>query len=209
MRVVGPLPEGTKAHALGPILIRERNELPSAADARRRIGLGVDERAVYASFGGGGDPDAAQSLQTTAEVMKLFPGYRLVIGAGPLTRNAGPTIPGALVVHGVYPALEMLPAFDAAVTAAGYNAVHELMFAGIPSVVVPYDRVIDDQEQRARSVERAGAGRMAAPLTKETLTTALRDVLNPEKREGFVKAARGFVSKNGATDAARIILEGT
>jgi UDP:flavonoid glycosyltransferase YjiC (YdhE family) len=112
-----------------------------------------------------------------------------------------------MVVSGVYPALDFLPAFDVAVTAAGYNAVHELCFAGVPSVVVPFERVLDDQEKRAHEVEAAGAGRALLELSASRLTAALHEVLEPAKRRAMAKAAQAFVPRNGAEAAAKVLLE--
>lgn len=204
---VGPVPEPAKLRAVGPILIREKSELKTSDEARRALGLGPDERTVYASFGGGGDPDGARALRLVAEAVRELPGHRLVVGLGPLMRNSVPELPGAMLLTGHYPALDFLPAMDAAVTAAGYNAVHELLFAGVPSIFVPFERVLDDQERRARAVEAAGAGRVVAPLTREGLITALKDVLQPGRRLELAKAAQRLVSKNGAERAARAILE--
>ncbi|MFZ5439059.1 MAG: glycosyltransferase [Myxococcota bacterium] len=206
-RAVGPVPEPAKLRAVGPILIRERAELPSPEEARRRLGVEADARLVYASFGGGGDPEGAAALALTAEVVRgLRTGHRLVVGSGPLQKGRPPVVPGALVVSGVYPALDLLPAFDVAVTAAGYNAVHELCFAGVPSVLVPFARVLDDQEKRAHEVERAGAGRAVPVLTKASLEAALAAVLEPATRKAMAKAASAYVAKNGAEEAAKVIL---
>ncbi len=206
-QAVGPVPEPWKLKAVGPILIRERSELPSAAAARKCLGLPTDEVLVYASFGGGGDPDGARALALTHEVVSTLPGHRLVVGAGPLTQAAPPVLPGATVLTGRYPALDFLPAFDAAVTAAGYNAVHELLFAGVPSVFVPFPRVLDDQEQRAQAIHAAGAGVAVVPLTRDGLERGLREVLSPARKKELAKNARALVARNGAEAAARVLLE--
>lgn len=204
---VGPVPEPRKLVPVGPILIRERGELPTAAAARRSLNLPADETLVYASFGGGGDPDGARALSLTHEVVSALPGHRLVVGVGPLMRHALPDLPGATLLTGRYPALDFLPAFDVAVTAAGYNAVHELLFAGVPSVFVPFPRVLDDQEKRAQAIAAAGAGLAVAPLTKDGLAKAVREVLETGRRKELAKRARAFVAKNGAEAAAKAILE--
>lgn len=209
VEAVGPVPEPHKLHAVGPILIRERGELPTRDEARRRLGLGLDERVVYASFGGGGDPDGRVALEVTAEAVRALAGHRLVVGAGPLFRGGPPVVPGALVVAGVYPALDVLPAMDVAVTAAGYNAVHELCLAGVPAVLVPFARVLDDQGKRASEVAAAGAGRALHALEARPLAAALREVLEPATRKAMAKAAAALVPKNGAEAAARVILEVT
>ncbi|ATB40153.1 hypothetical protein CYFUS_005601 [Cystobacter fuscus] len=204
---VGPLPEPAKALAVGPILIRERHELPDRARAREALGLPRDGTLLYASFGGGGDPEAARALTLTAQVARELPGVRLVVGAGPLWREQPPALEGAVVLQGRYPALDFLPAFDAAVTAAGYNAVHELLYAGIPSVFVPFERMVDDQEKRVHEVEDAGAGLACSPLTREGLTRAVRELMKPEVRQRLGARAREKVARNGAEPAARALLE--
>jgi len=205
---VGAVPEPHKLRAVGPILVREREELLSPTDARHRLGLGLDEQAVYASFGGGGDPEARSALECTAAALAgLAEPVRLFVGQGPLSRGSSPRLTGAVMLSGVYPMLEVLPAFDAAVTAAGYNTVHELLFAGVPAVLVPFERVLDDQERRAHAVERAGAGRLVAPLTRPALAAALKEVLEPSRRRAMAQAARALVPQNGAQKAARAILE--
>jgi UDP:flavonoid glycosyltransferase YjiC (YdhE family) len=203
----GPVPEPAKARAVGPILIRERDELPSRAEARRALGLGEGDTLLYASFGGGGDPEGARALDLTAQVARELPGVRLVVGAGPLLAEAPPSPQGAVVLTGRYPALDFLPAFDAAVAAAGYNAVHELLYAGIPSVFIPFERMVDDQEKRARAVAAAGAGLACTPLTREGLGRAVRELLQPEVRRRLGEIARKQVKRNGATLAAKAILE--
>ncbi|WP_225411137.1 glycosyltransferase [Stigmatella hybrida] len=203
----GPVPEPAKALAVGPILIRERHELPTRAQARKTLGLPEEGTLLYASFGGGGDPEGARALTLTAQVVQELPGVRLVVGAGPLWREQPPALEGAVVLQGRYPALDFLPAFDAAVTAAGYNAVHELLYAGIPSVFIPFERMVDDQEKRAREVAAAGAGLSCVPLTRDGLAQAVREVLKPEVRQRLSAGARKKVERNGAEPAARALLE--
>lgn len=201
---VGAVPEPAKLRAVGPILVRERQELKGRDEARRMLGLPPGDLLVYASFGGGGEPESRQALEAAATAVSRIPGAKLVVGAGPLLRDV-PPLPGVTVLRGVYPMLEVLPAFDAAITATGYNSVHELLFAGVPSVFVPFERVLDDQDRRAKFYDAQGAGRAVTSADAKTLEGALREVL--AKKKAIIDAGQWLVPTNGAEAAARVLLE--
>ncbi len=201
----GPLPDPRAALAVGPVLIREKSELLDRRTARERLGLPQDQALVWAAFGGGGDPDAAASLEIARQAVATLPGARLVAGLGPLAREA-PDVPGALTLAR-YPMLPYLPAFDAAVSSTGYNSAHELLFAGVPSVLVPFPRQIDDQHARALAFAACGAARVCTPLTVPALAAQLRACLEPEAARALRDAARKAVPKNGAEKAARALLD--
>ena len=65
---------------------------------------------------------------------------------------------GVVGLRATYPMSRYFAAFDGAVAAAGYNAYHELIALGVPSLFVPMPRDTDDQPARARYAERAGIG---------------------------------------------------
>ena len=201
---VGPVPEPQKVRAVGPILVREPRELRSRAEARRRLGLPPEGTLVYGAFGGGGEPESHEALQLAAAAVRELPGAHLVVGAGPLLRDV-PELPGVTVLRGVYPMMAWLPAFDLAVSAAGYNSVNELLAAGVPSVFVPFERVLDDQERRAMFVEAHGAGRALTTRSASSLAQALSDVVR--RRAAIVEAGRALVPGGGAERAARVLLE--
>lgn len=203
---VGPVPEPQKASAVGPILIREKEELPDRLEARARLGLPADGTFVWAAFGGGGDAQARAALEVAASAVRQIPGATLVAGVGPLAREA-PRIPGATLLEGRYPALDFLPAFDAAVSSAGYNSVHELLFAGVPTVLVPFARQIDDQEARVRRYVERGAALGCATADGGAIERALREALAPDRAKALRKAAARAVPGNGAAKAARLVAD--
>jgi hypothetical protein len=185
---------------VGPILLREREELMSREAARDALGIvgsaaGGRDRAVYVTLGGGGDEMAARVLPVLTEKL-VARGWHVVVGAGPL--YIGPERRGP---HNTwmdrYVPLELMPGVDAAVSAGGYNSVTELMFAGIPTVFLPQPRIADDQDARARAAVAAGAARLA---------TSLDEVPDLLEAPGDAAAARALVPTNGARAAAAEIL---
>lgn len=207
IEAVGPLPEPKKARAVGPILIREKNELLSRAEARRALNLPPEGLLFYASFGGGGDPETRRALELTARTIGGIPEAHLVLGAGPLLRQAPVAQDNVTVLAGRYPMLDVLPAFDAAIAAAGYNTVHELLFAGIASTLVPFGRVLDDQEKRVQTLAERGACLACAPLTESGLRESIHALTDAGTRRQLAGQGQRIVKTNGATAAAQAILE--
>jgi len=204
---VGELPEPHKAHAVGPILIREKNEILGRAEARRALNLPLDGLLFYSSFGGGGDPETRRALELTAQAIAELPDAHLVLAAGPLLRQSLPAREKITVLSGRYPMLDVLPAFDGAITAAGYNTVHELLYAGVASALVPFGRILDDQEKRVQTLAEQGACLSCAPLTESGLREAIHCLADAGTRRQLAERGRKIVNKNGATAAAKVILE--
>ena len=204
---VGKLPEPGKARAVGPILIREHNEMLSRAEARRALNLPPDKLLFYGSFGGGGDPETRRALEITAQAISALPNAHLVLGAGPLLRQTPPSQDNVTVITGRFPMLDVLPAFDAAIAAAGYNTVHELLFAGVASALVPFGRVLDDQEGRVQFLSEQGACLACTPLTESGLHAAVNRLADADTRRQLAKRGQQIVKRNGAMAAAKAILE--
>jgi UDP-N-acetylglucosamine--N-acetylmuramyl-(pentapeptide) pyrophosphoryl-undecaprenol N-acetylglucosamine transferase len=179
---------------VGPILLREREELMPRDEARLALGI-MRDRAVYVTLGGGGDEAAARTLPVLAERL-VARGWHVVVGAGPL--YMGPERRGPHITWmDRYVPLELMQGVDAAVSAGGYNSVTELMFAGVPTVFLPQPRIADDQDGRARAAAAAGAGRLA---------NSLDEVADLLEAPGDPAAARALVPHNGARAAAAEIL---
>jgi len=180
---------------VGPILLREREEMLDRNAARAALGVPDGKRCVYVTLGGGGDEAAPRTLPVLTERL-VARGWHVVVGAGPL--YSGVEKRGANITWmDRYVPLELLAGADAAVSAGGYNAVTELMFAGVPTVFLPQPRIADDQEGRARAAVAAGAGRFA---------TSLDEIPDLLEAPGDPTAARALVPHNGARRAAAEIL---
>lgn len=179
---------------VGPILLREREELMPRDAARDALGV-TRERAVYVTLGGGGDEMAPQVLPQLTDKL-VARGWHVVVGAGPLYIGAERRGPHITWMDRYVP-LELMSGVDAAVSAGGYNSVTELMFAGVPTVFLPQPRIADDQEGRARAAADAGAARLARSIDE------VPDLLDAP---GDGAIASSLVPHNGARAAAAEIL---
>lgn len=229
-----PVPEGVQPVKVGPILIRDRDEVLSREAARQRLGLAPAASVVYASFGGGGDPEVDRCLRLCLQAVREREDQHIVLAPGPLYRQSAQTrgrvceatapvtarggkLPDAATllealgprakVLDHFPAAELYRAFDFAVAGVGYNTSHELLHVGIPAVYIPFPRVLDDQGARARWIVEGGAGLSLPAPDLETLRAAMDQLRDPGVREGMQKKARRLVPDNGADRAARTILD--
>ena len=184
------------ARGVGPILLREHHELLPPEEAREALGIPEGQRAVWLTLGGGGDVAAPSLLPRLVDSLRAAD-WHVVVAAGPLYRGKERRGPGITWIDRYAPA-ELLRGVDAAVSAGGYNSVHELMAAGVPTVFLPQPRIADDQSERCQRVAAAGAGRVAGSL--DEVVALLEDPGNAE-------AARAFVPGGGALQAALSALE--
>ncbi len=179
------------ARDVGPIILRERSELLDRQTARQVLGIPNDKRAVYLSMGGGGEQTAAGRLPSLCEALAKR-GWHVVVAAGPLYQGRECRGPNITWLDRYCP-LELMNGVDAAVSAAGYNSFHELMYAGVPTVFLPLPRIADDQQERSQRAEQAGAGRIARNDA---------EVVGLLENPGSAEAARSLVPFNGARKAA-------
>jgi predicted glycosyltransferase len=198
-----PIPEPVKPVWTGPILVRDATDALSRCEARTRLGLPANARIAYVTFGGGGDAEADEAAAIAIAGAKRA-GWSVAVADAPLSRSEPGHDAGVFhVAH--YPMAEMLAAFDAAISAGGYNSVGELMHFGVPSILIPFERGLDDQFARVDRMAAAG-GALTCPLDAAAIATALGKVADPAVAWRMSASARSLVPANGAQTAADAIL---
>jgi UDP-N-acetylglucosamine--N-acetylmuramyl-(pentapeptide) pyrophosphoryl-undecaprenol N-acetylglucosamine transferase len=185
-----PLPPQTPGVWTGDIVIRRRDEALSREEARARLDLPATGRVLYVTFGGGGDEELHQSLAMTFEALSGWDGT-LAVADAPLDRRNRPTLPANARWVSYYPIAECFAAFDGAVSAAGYNSVTELLHHGVPSVLLPFPRQLDDQFERVRQAVEVGAA-LTCPLNAEELQTTVSHLTDPATASRLIAHALIF-----------------
>ena len=195
-------PAATRLSYAGPSLVRERVEMLPRTAARARLGLPDDRPAVLISAGGGGDALADAQLHAALAAVESLP-VSVVVAAGPLYRGTPVRRPGLvwLTQGGL---AELLPAFDVAVAAAGYNTFHELMLAGVPAVLLPQPKIADDQHARGMRAQHAGAAIVLTDLEPSAIRVAVTRLLADPNAPS---ATRHVVPNNHARHIAQTLLE--
>jgi hypothetical protein len=155
--------------------------------------------------GGGGGDDGVGGLFDAVEAALVDDDTaHIVYGAGPLHRGV-PRHGSRRTWFFGHDLAEHAAAFDVAVTAAGFNTIHELLFSGVPIVCVPQDKVADDQLARARRYAERGALVVSDVVG---VGPALRQLLDdPARRAALAAAAAIVMPENHARDAALAVLQ--
>ncbi len=190
---------------LGPIMLRSRAELRPRAEARQRLGVPDGKLAVYLSAGGGGDATAADALASLVDNLCGEPDLHLVVGAGPLSRSAPRRGPNITWLNGFH-AMQDFLGLDLAISAAGFNAFHELLHAGVPTAFFAQEKIADEQARRVRVAAEAGCALALDAPAGVPERTSLQQVLTQLRVMKFRKLLSGkaqkFVPENAAREAA-------
>lgn len=205
---VGYVPEEAEGRtvSVGTIMLREQAELLSREEARLRLGLPLEALCVYVSAGGGGDSDAESTFTTLAAIAASEPHICFVFAAGALYRGREFHAPNVRWLQR-FNAIEFMPAFDAAISAGGYNSVYELLLSGIPTVFIAQERLFDDQKARIVALQERGLCAVESSWNKESCRAALAMIQTPAWRHGVSAQIQAFALANDAQAAARLILE--
>jgi hypothetical protein len=107
----------------------------------------------------------------------------------------------------LYPAFQESLAFDAAVSAAGYNGFHEQIFGAIPTLFVPNEAPeMDLQVARALYAELNGLGyRFRRDHDRYRLKEKVAELLDPVARAEVAARCRALPYSNGANQIARFM----
>lgn len=194
-----PLDRDSRVHFVGPITDGvSKNE--ARESLRGRLGLKSGEKAAIVSFGGGGDPHAGMMFGKVAQELRRRE-VTVFAATGPLIR----TLPEGITAREwfpVWPLAPWLPAFDVAVGGGGYNTVTELKLAGTPSLLLPFRRDVDDQEERIRDAVRQGWARTVE--SPEGIRQALDELLIHQPRS--ISTNEEDSQGRGADRAAELLL---
>jgi UDP:flavonoid glycosyltransferase YjiC (YdhE family) len=192
-----------RARVVDPVVYLDDDELLPRREAERALELEPGRTNVLVQLGQGEEvrATAARSLRHLAARDDVQ------LAALSSALEALDDVPAGVVhLQATYPISRYFAAFDAAVSAAGYNAYHELIRFRVPSLYVPMTRQTDDQAARARYAEEQGLGLAAEPGSAD-LEQRLDDLLEPGSRGAMKARCDELRGENGAAQAAAWLTE--
>lgn len=200
----GPTIHRSEAVPIAPITLLSGDGVLSRGEARRQLGYDDEEKIVLVTLGAGNINDIGALQETLLEWFSAkAPDWRLVLTKPPIAQADG--------LHGVdtlqvYPLARYTRAFDFAVSATGYNAFHEWMVGGLPTIWVPNTATkTDDQLARARWAADAEMGFCVTEEQTEELEIALNAMTDHDTRTAMRDRLSDLNRTNGAVEAANLI----
>lgn len=187
-----------------PLVATEQAQMLTRTDAISALGLNPTHRHVLIQLGAGviNDTSAMFDAAVTA-VVGLGEGWIPVVVESPLKSHQRALPPHAVSVHR-YPLAPCFAAFEFGVFAAGYNSVQEAISLALPTVLVPNEETVtDDQGRRARGAHDRGFALQATSVGE--LTAAIEALGDCEARAAM--RARQLEAKDSSSDANPRIAE--
>jgi hypothetical protein len=158
---------------------------------------------------GTGDSDVNEKMTAALKGLIGWKDLQVVLTKRPVDANGNSLVPDGLEIKQVrfFPLAKVLHAFDAAICATGYNGVHELLPALVPTVFVSNIRGTDDQETRAQWCHDLGYALRADQADLENITETVKLLQDPEERSRLHRTCQRLPEANGAKQAAQILYE--
>jgi hypothetical protein len=195
--------ERRSAARVRPIVYLDRDELLPRERAAAELGLDPGRRTALVSLGQGGEVDRA--VARTLAALAAAPDLQVAALRSSLAPEL--EVPAGVVgLDATFPMSRYFAAFDLAVAAAGYNAFHELIEFGVPTLFVPMARDTDDQAARARWAATAGVALEVAGAGDPALEERLVELADPGRAADLARACTRAFPGSGAADAADLVV---
>lgn len=190
-----------------PVRLLDESEFLPRAAARAALDLSPDGDAVLVQLGAGNNFDYATIQRRVVDHLARRPSTQIVVMVSPISMTM-PVVPPGVRVVSKFPAARYFAAFDAAVSAAGYNSFHELMLAGIPTLFVPNENPsMDDQLGRANWAAHGGFALTIRTRAHFQIAEQLDELMNAQIRREIKGRLAILPPANGAVAAAQIVAE--
>lgn len=209
----GPTANLRDAVQVPPVSLLEVVERLPRQEAAKFLGLDSSRRSVLLTLGTGRLGDVTGPGEVILNTVLEYTDWQVCVATSAIAETSISASPHERVteLRGVFPLVRYLSAFDAVISAAGYNAVHEYIPAGLPTLLVP-NRLTrtDDQVGRSDYLARTGLALTPSDESSEQLSYVVRQLLDREVRSNLQTAIRRMppdALTGGASSTAALLAE--
>ena len=203
----GPTSNRSDATLTSPVSLYAKARALSRQDARKALGLYADRPAVLVQLGTG-DSDMNEKMRAALSGLVGWQGLQVVLTKNPVDAQGKSLVPDGLdiKVQRYFPLANVLAAFDGAIAATGYNSVHELLPAQIPTVLISNIRGTDDQDARAKWCNDHGYALRADHDNLADITATVFKLSDADIRQGLQNKCAELSNTGGGGEIAQILL---
>ena len=204
----GPTASRKDATLTSPVSLFREEEALSREEARKVLGLDLDKPAVLVQLGTG-DSDVNEKLTAALTGLLGWKDLQVILTKQPFDKDGKSLAPEGLDIRVVrhFPLARVLHAFDAGVSATGYNGFHENLPACLPTVFVSNIRGTDDQEARAQWGHDFGYAIRGNQADLHDITAAVKKLQDPEVRAKLAAKCKGLPATTGGAEIAKILFD--
>ncbi len=204
----GPTAQRKDATLTSPVSLFDESIAFSRDEARKIMGLDLNRPAVLVQLGTG-ESDVNEKMTAALSGLLGWKDLQVILTKQPLDKNGKSLAPEGLDIRVVryFPLAKVLHAFDASVCATGYNGVHELLPAEVPTVFVSNSRGTDDQDARAKWCHDFGFALRADQADLADITAKVRQLQDPEVRARLSAKCKELPDTTGGAEIAKILYE--
>jgi UDP-N-acetylglucosamine:LPS N-acetylglucosamine transferase len=203
----GPTSKRKDAIVTSPVSLYSKVRTHSRDEARKILGLDSNRPAVLVQLGTG-DTDMNEKMHAALSGLLAWPGLQVVLTKNPEDAQGRSLVPAGLEtkIQRYFPLADVLAAFDGAIAAAGYNSVHELLPAQIPTVLISNIRGTDDQDARAKWCHDHGYALRADHANLSDITATVKKLSDDSVRNNLRSKCAELSDTNGGKQIAEILL---
>ncbi len=202
----GPTSKRKEAVLTSPVSLFRKEDALSRDDARRALGLDLNRPVALVQLGTG-DSDVNHKMTAALEGLIGWKDLQVILTKAPIDKDGKSLAPAGLDIKTVryFPLAKVLHAFDAGICATGYNGVHELLPAQVPTVFVSNIRGTDDQEARARWCHDFGYALRADQSDLTEITATVKKLQDPLVRAQLSAQCADLPETTGGAEIAEIL----
>jgi len=203
----GPTSHRSDATVTSPVSLYSKDRALSRQDARKVLDLDTDRPAVLVQLGTG-DSDMNEKMRAALTGLVGWQGLQVVLTKNPVDAEGKSLVPKGLdiKVQRYFPLADVLAAFDGAIAATGYNSVHELLPAQIPTVFISNIRGTDDQDARAQWCHDNLYALRADHTNLADITASVTKLSDATVRQSLQSKCAELSNTQGGSEIAQILL---
>jgi spore coat polysaccharide biosynthesis predicted glycosyltransferase SpsG len=202
----GPTSKRNDSVLTSPVSLFRKEDALSREDARKALGLDLNRPVALVQLGTG-DSDVNHKMTAALEGLLGWKDLQVVLTKAPIDKDGNSLAPEGLdiKVARYFPLAKVLHAFDAGICATGYNGVHELLPAQVPTVFVSNIRGTDDQEARARWCHDFGYALRADQADLADITKTVKKLQDPQVRAALSAKCAELPQTTGGQEIADML----